>query len=227
MLDVISDAEKLTATLGENDMLAYTTILAAYAVLGAAVGMALTAATRWATEDLSGYYALIDPRLDPGPRTTSQPTRSAAARVLLQAFVSDMRSQLSARELAARCPLQVVRADLAAWMGQTIPLEEPVEGWLVRYDGGPAATAVSQDGLSLQLDATRPAGGARDCAKTTLAVIETPDGTHHLVHAPAKTLERTSYYVVRGFGRWRRPQPAAAGTPGARSLTHYYTALDA
>lgn len=145
MLEMITDAEKLAETLGGNEMLAYTTILAAYAVLGAAAGMALTTATRWATEDLSGYYALIDPRLDPGPPTTSPPTKSAAARVLLQAFVSDLRSHLSARELATRCPLQVVRADLAAWMGQTIPLEEPVEGWLVRYDGGPMATAVSQD----------------------------------------------------------------------------------
>ena len=227
MLEMITDAEKLAETLGGNEMLAYTTILAAYAVLGAAAGMALTTATRWATEDLSGYYALIDPRLDPGPPATSPPTKSAAARVLLQAFVSDLRSHLSARELATRCPLQVVRADLAAWMGQTIPLEEPVEGWLVRYDGGPMATAVSQDGIRVQLDATPPAVGPRDSAKTTLAVIETPDGTHHIVHAPAKTLERTSYYLVRGFGRWGRPQPAAAGTPGARSLTHYYTALDA
>ena len=41
MLEMITDAEKLAETLGGNEMLAYTTILAAYAVLGAAAGMAL------------------------------------------------------------------------------------------------------------------------------------------------------------------------------------------
>ena len=227
MLEMIAEAEKLAETLlRSNEAMAYA-ILAVCALLGVAAGMALTRAAMWATDDLSGYYALVDPRLDPGPPPTTPPDRSAAARVLLQAFVSDMRSRLSERELAARCPLQVVRADLPAWLGQTIPLDEPVEGWLLRYEGGRAATAVSQDGTRLELDATAPAEDPRYSERSTLAVIETPDGAQHLVRAPAKTLKRTSHYRVRGLGRWRRPEPAAADTPGARCLTHYYTALDA
>ena len=109
-----------------------------------------------------------------------QPTPTGAARVLLQAFVTDMRSRLSETELADRRPLHVARADLKGSISNTVPIGHQIEGWLIRYTGGPTATAVSQDSVRVRLDATRPHEGATTRGNTTLAVIETADRVQHM-----------------------------------------------
>ena len=172
--------------------------IATYAAIGAGAGVL---GTRWLLNDTSEMHALLDPRLDPEapPLRTS---KLGATRALLQGFVHSLRETMTEAEVKAMCPVLVTEGHVLNWSSGTIELMEPIDAWLIRYEGGPTAIATTNVGVRLLLEAVpRPERGTKH---TMLAMVRTADGSWHLIHAAARTATATSRYETTGFGPFRR-----------------------
>ena len=167
--------------------------------------------------------ALADESLRPATPQKDRPdNRIGAARTVLEAWFADLRTRHNEADLVKMMPVMVAEAYLPQWMSNTIPLDDPVDSWLVHYTGGASATAVAPDGARLLLDArTKP---ERPSGDTMLALVRV-GGEGHIIHVRAKRHPAQSHYRTVGFGRFRRHVPTTRFDPDHRTIYSNYLSM--
>ena len=167
--------------------------------------------------------ALADESLMPGKPQKDRPdNRIGAARAVLEAWIADLRTRHSEADLVKMMPVMVAEAYLPQWMSNTIPLDDPVDSWLVHYTGGASATAVAPDGARLLLDArTKP---ERPSGDTVLALVRV-GGEGHMIHVRAKRHAAQSHYRTVGVWRFRRHVRTTRFDPNRRTIYSNYLSI--
>ena len=195
-------------------------------LLLAGCGILAAAATlMWLFNDSGVPAAIADQRLHPRrPRKRRPDNRIGATRRLLEAFLADLRRHKSEAELVAMMPVMIAYAYLPRWMSDAIPLDKPIGGWLLRYEGGRSATAVATDGTQLRLDAHAPAH--RRGANRMLALVRVAGGAGHIIHVRAKRQGVKSHFRAVGFGRFRIYKPTGEHHPDAKTIHSEFLSLE-
>ena len=194
-------------------------IQATFAAMIIAVGLL------WLFNDENVPPALADESLHPkAPKKTRPDNRLGATRVLLEAYLAELRGLYGEAELVKRMPVMVAYAYLPSWMSTTITLDKPVGGWLLRYTGGESATAVAPDGTQMRLDARTQAVKASN--KTVLAIVRIAGGEGQLIHVRGKGHPSRSHYRAVGIGRFRRYVRTTPRDPDRRTIYSEYLSLE-
>ena len=118
-----------------------TIAILAQAALAAAI---IVVGVMWVLTDGDVRPAVADERLHPrAPRKRRPDNRIGATRALLEAYLAVLRRQHGDAELVKKMPVMIGYAYLPDWTSDAITLDKPIGGWLLRYTGGPSATAVA------------------------------------------------------------------------------------
>ena len=175
-------------------------------------------AGHWLMDD-THTTCLLDPSLrphQPDPLPPESPVRVAQS--LLEGFVTSRLRAVGRAGFEDECPVHIVSGTLLGWNNSTIPLDEPLGTWTVHYDGSRFATAVTPDGVRLQVPAEISRKNRSGSGEYSLAVVVTADQIHHRVHAKCGTLNAITTFVTSGWGRFKRHRRVANATPGARRI---------
>lgn len=216
----IGTASRATAH-DEGSKMDVTVVLIRAALL-AGVGALVT---KWVLDDEHVPPALADERLLPkAPRKTRPDNRIRATRTLLEAYLAEELQWRGEAEVIKRMPVIIAEASIPGWMSNTIELDEPINGWLLRYTGGPTATAVAFDGTRLLIDATVKPEQPHD--GSLLALVRIAGGEGRLLHVRGKRHEAESYFREVGFGRFRRYVKTTSTDPKRRTICSNFLSLE-
>ena len=178
----------------------------------------------WLLDDRKVPPPLLDEDLLPKtPEPDEHHAPISIARTILEAYLTQSRETLGDAGTAALSPIHVSSAYLPNWLTNKIPLRHPVSGWTISYEGGAWATAVSKDGVHIQLDAT---ARQRPGRKTTICAVLYGAQRMRLIDVPARTKTATSHYKTAGWGRFRHYVTATGNTAKAKTIITNFQYLD-
>lgn len=195
-----------------------------YAIIGALIGQILTLLLR----NTENYRLLIDESLwPPIPAPDATVPTSHAAKAVLTAFVNDIVARHGRSGLRALCPVKVVEGNVSERENRGVPLREDIGPWLLRYETGERATAISPEGTRLGIDVGHESKTTRADQPRIRIAVKLASGESHQAWAPATVIKRTTHVRVRGRGVFRTYERVNHAGPGTEPVVHYFRKLAA